>query len=190
MQSAEPPSPLPHAPGIPIEVHGHPNLETLLLWHPAASEQGTEDAARLSALAKRIASRGRRVVVPRWSDGRDLLRSVRFARETAVHPPDQLTIVGYGVGGIAALGLTLHQRRLGIGVTRATCVDAVPGTTDPISGQPLPDPPPAATALTEVDLVVPDDTEGAAWTRATATSWADQGWVTTVVEPDQFTWRL
>lgn len=186
MQPAEPPSPQTPAPGIPIEVHGHPNLETLLLWHPATSD---DERDRISALAKRIASRGRRVVVPRWADGRDLLRSVRFARETAVHPPDQLTIVGYGAGGIAALSLTLHQRRLGIGLARATCVDGEPGTLDPISGQPLPDPPPAATALTEVDLVVPDDGAAAAWTRATAAAWSEQGWATTVVEPDQFTWR-
>ncbi len=189
MQSAEPPSTQTPEPGdtsgIPIEVHGHPNLETLLLWHPAAAEE----ADRVSALAKRIASRGRRVVVPRWSDGRDLLRSVRFARETAVHPPDQLTIVGYGAGGIAALSLTLHQRRLGIGLARATCVDAAPGTVDPISGQPLPDPP-QATAATEVDLVLGDDDASAAWTRATAAAWAERGWAATVVEPDQFSWRL
>ncbi|MBM7519845.1 hypothetical protein [Nocardioides nitrophenolicus] len=173
------------APGIPVAVHGHPNLDTLLLWHPAVRT----DADAVGALASRIATRGGvRVVVPTWEDGRDLLRSIRYARGSAVHPPDHLTVVGYGEAGIAALSLAQHQRRLGIGLRRVTCVDGGPDFTDPISGRPLGVPAARPDAVaTEVDVVASADP---AWAEATATSWQAAGWAATLVPADQFTWRV
>lgn len=171
------------APGLPVAVHGHPNLDTLLLWHPAVRT----DADAVGALASRIASRsGIRVVVPTWDDGRDLLRSVRYARGSAVHPPDQLCVVGYGAAGIAALSLAQHQRRLGIGLRRVTCVDGAADLVDPISGQPLAPPTPAP-ADTAVDVVASADP---GWAEATTTAWQAAGWAATLVAADQFTWRL
>lgn len=171
--------------GLQVSVHGHPNADTLLLWHPGAAS----DPDGVAALASRIATRSRvRVVVPVWtaeSAGRDLLRSVRYARESSLHPPDTLSVVGYDAAGIAALSLALNQRRLGIGLARVTCVDGGADTLDPISGQPLPAPTPAPVG-TAVDVV---ETDGD-WARATVLAWQDAGWAATLVPRDQFTWRV
>lgn len=168
--------------GLQVSVHGHPNADTLLLWHPLVRT----DPDGVAALASRVATRsGVRVVVPVWEDGRDLLRSVRYARESSVHPPDALSVVGYAEAGIAALSLALHQRRLGIGLTRVTCVDGGPGVLDPISGQPLPDPA-AVPVETAVDVVE----AGGDWAPATVASWQDAGWAAQLVPAAQFTWRV
>lgn len=168
--------------GLQVSVHGHPNADTLLLWHPAV----TSDPDGVAALASRIATRSRvRVVVPVWEDGRDLLRSVRYARESSVHPPDGLSVVGYDAAGIAALSLALNQRRLGIGLTRVTCVDGGPDTLDPISGQPLAAPAPAPVE-TAVDVVE----SGGGWARTTVLAWQEAGWTATLVPATQFTWRV
>lgn len=158
-------------PGLPVTVHGHPNADTLLLWTPPVAED-----AWVAALAKRIAGRGKRVVVPTWRDGRDLLRSVRYARESAVHPPDQIALAGYAAAGVAALSLALHQRRLGIGLSEVTCVAAGPGMADPISGQSLPADIPAPATGTTITLVPGDETASVAWTEQTAAAWRDAGW--------------
>lgn len=168
--------------GLQVSVHGHPNADTLLLWHPAVAS----DPDGVTALASRIATRSKvRVVVPVWEDGRDLLRSVRYARESSVHPPDNLSVVGYDAAGIAALSLALHQRRLGIGLVRVTCVDGGPDTLDPISGQPLPAPA-TAPVETAVDVV---ETDGD-WARVTVSAWQAADWAATLVPRDQFTWRV
>ncbi|GAA3656994.1 hypothetical protein GCM10022237_16360 [Nocardioides ginsengisoli] len=170
------------APGIQVAVHGHPNLDTLLLWHPAVR---TEPDA-VGALASRIATRsGVRVVVPTWADGGDLLRSIRYARASSVHPPDQLSVVGYGEAGIAALSLALHQRRLGIGLRRVTCVDGAADLLDPVSGQPLAAPTPASVE-TAVDVVESDGD----WAQTTVTAWQAAQWAATLVPSAQFTWRV
>lgn len=173
------------ASGLQVSVHGHPNADTLLLWHPAVAA----DPDGVAALASRIATRSKvRVVVPVWtaaSAGRDLLRSVRYARESSVHPPDNLSVVGYDAAGIAALSLALNQRRLGIGLTRVTCVDGAADTVDPISGRPLPAPSPAPVE-TAVDIVEADG----GWARTTVLAWQDAGWAATLVPRSQFTWRV
>ncbi|WP_408895884.1 hypothetical protein ACJ5H2_13285 [Nocardioides sp. R1-1] len=175
------------APGIRVAVHGHPNLDTLLLWHPAVRT----DPDAVGALASRIATRsGVRVVVPTWEDGGDLLRSVRYARQSAVHPPDRLSVVGYGAAGIAALSLAQHQRRLGIGLRRVTCVDGAADLADPISGRPLavPSSPPVETAAaTAVDVVAAAEP---GWAEATVAAWEAAGWAASLVPADQFTWRV
>ena len=170
-------------------MHGHPNADTLLLWHPWAGAAGADGDA-VAALASRIATRSRhRVVLPTWTDGSDLLRSVRYARESSVHPPDQLGVVGYGAAGIAALSLALHQRRLGIGLLRVTCVDGAAGLDDPISGQPL-EPPGPSPVDTEVDVVETDAPAQTDWARVTVEAWQAAGWAASVVPADQFTWRV
>jgi hypothetical protein len=170
------------ASGLQVSVHGHPNADTLLLWHPAVRT----DPDGVAALASRIATRSSvRVVVPVWEDGRDLLRSVRYARESSVHPPDALSVVGYADAGIAALSLALHQRRLGIGLTRVTCVDGGADVLDPISGQPLPEPA-AAPVETAVDVV---ETDGD-WAATTVRAWQAAGWAADLVPAAQFSWRI
>lgn len=170
------------ASGLQVSVHGHPNADTLLFWHPLVRT----DPDGVAALASRIATRsGVRVVVPVWADGRDLLRSVRYARESSVHPPDALSVVGYGEAGVAALSLALHQRRLGIGLTRVTCVDGGPEVVDPISGQPLPEPT-AVPVETAVDVVE----TGGPWAADTVAAWQETSWAAQLVPAEQFTWRV
>lgn len=173
------------SPGLQVAVHGHPNADTLLLWHPAVRT----DPDAVAALASRIATRAKvRVVVPHWNDGSDLLRSVRYARESSVHPPDGLSVVGYAEGGIAALSLALNQRRLGIGLVRATCVDGGPDVIDPISGQQLT--PSAAPVTTEIDVIDVDDQAASAWASQTVEAWKAAGWAASLVPTAQFTWRV
>jgi predicted esterase len=98
----------------------------------------------LATLAGLVASRGPTVIVPDWSSeaddgGRaDLLRSLRFARESveaADRDPDSLVLVGWSLGGTAAAGLTIHARRLGVGVAHTVCLAGGFPAPDPISGQ-------------------------------------------------------
>lgn len=127
-----------YAPGRAVDVVGEG--PTVLLWHG----RGPNERGSLARLAEAVAGSGRRVVVPDWDStaddgGRaDLLSSLRFARETADHDPDELTLVGWSLGGIAAASLTLNQRRLGIGLQRTVLVasGAFP-YDDPISGAPV-----------------------------------------------------
>lgn len=63
-----------------------------------------------------------------------LLTSVRVAR-AQMSDPDELEIVGHGLGAVAAASLTLHAKRLGIRVGRVRLVDPDWSLPDPISGQ-------------------------------------------------------
>lgn len=172
----------PDVPTLPITVYGHPNLDTVLLWHPPVAEDDT----RVADLAGRIATRGHRVVLPQWRSGLDLLRSLHYARKTAVHPPDRLTVVGYDTAGVAALALALHQGGLGIGLAEVVCVGGT-DAPDPVSGEPLPTRPPApsqeAPEATTVTFVAARD---AGWTRRTAEAWTAAGWPVELTEHDRF----
>src|SRR5690349_2477567 len=63
-----------------------------------------------------------------------LLNSVREARERLADP-DQLEIVGYGIGAVAAGSLAIHAKRLGIRLAKVTLVEPDWSQPDPISGQ-------------------------------------------------------
>ncbi|HUS21009.1 MAG TPA: hypothetical protein VMZ66_03245 [Aeromicrobium sp.] len=92
-------------------------------WHPAA-----EDAGRA-----------------------DLLASVREARDVIAARggnPDELTLIGFGRGAVAAAGLTRYTKRLGIGIGAVVAVANTGGASrswnewgrdepDPFSGAPL-----------------------------------------------------
>jgi predicted esterase len=100
----------------------------------------------LATLAALVTERGPTVVVPDWNSeaedgGRaDLLRSLRFTRdivEAAGHHPDSVVLVGWSLGGTAAAGLTIHARRLGVGVARTVCLAGGFVAPDPISGDVL-----------------------------------------------------
>lgn len=76
-----------------------------------------------------------------WSDAdaddrEGLFVSVREAREQLVDP-SALVVVGHGRCGVAAASLVIHQRRLGIGVDHAECVDTDWSAPDPLSGEVL-----------------------------------------------------
>ena len=66
-----------------------------------------------------------------------LLASVRDAREVlAAHDadPDELVLVGLGLGGVAAAGLARYAKRLGIGLGRILAVSGAWDEPDPFSG--------------------------------------------------------
>lgn len=126
-----------------IGVHGTSG-PTVVLWH-ADDHLGSGGSATLDQLVAALSARGRRVVVPSWRVEHariDLLTSLRVARESADHPPDQTTVVGFESAGLAAASLVAHQRRLGVTIERAVCIDvgALTGL-DPVTGQRLGAPP-------------------------------------------------
>ncbi|KQY60478.1 hypothetical protein ASD11_13615 [Aeromicrobium sp. Root495] len=176
-----------YAPGRLVDVVGEG--PTVLLWHG----RGPDNRLALTRLAAAVAASGRRVVVPDWDSthedgGRsDLLSSLRFARETADDDPDQLTLLGWSLGGIAAASLTLNQRRLGIGLARTVLVAAGAFPyDDPISGAPVgPAKPPVQRTTTVAfvhalrdELIATEDVH-----RAHA-DWSQAGWPVTLRELD------
>src|SRR6201995_3778133 len=104
-----------YAPGRLVDVSGKPAQQTVLLWHG----QQPDARATVRPLAELLAGHGLGVVVPDWNSyaddgGRsDLLRSVHFARHR-VDDPDGLVLVGWSMGGVAAAGLTIGGRRIGV----------------------------------------------------------------------------
>ncbi len=181
-----------YAPGRAASVVG--SGPTVLLWHG----RGPNERLALARLAEEIAGHGRRVVVPDWDStaddgGRaDLLTSLRFARESADHDPDEVTLVGWSLGGVAAASLTLHQRRLGITLARTVCVAAGSfDRVDPISGSLLGDAPPRVERSTTIAFVhgLLDDFVLTDEVRRTHAQWNDAGWPTTLDElaADHFT---
>lgn len=114
----------------------------VLIWH----DRG-QSAGEVADLVGDVAAR---VVCPTWDPEAEdggraaLLVSVREARElvaTNGGDPDELSLVGFGLGAVAAAGLALHAKRLGIGLGRTLCVAPTWDEPDPISGVLLTGPP-------------------------------------------------
>jgi predicted esterase len=114
----------------------------VLIWHDRG--QAPDDAAGL------VGALGAPVVASPWNpdadDGgrADLLTSVREARnliERHGGDPSTLSLIGFGLGAVAAAGLCLHAKRLGIRLGRTLCVAPRWDEPDPISGVLLSGPP-------------------------------------------------
>jgi dienelactone hydrolase len=125
-----------YAPDRLADVSGSPAQRTVLLWHG----QQADARAAVRPLAELLARHGLGVVVPDWnshaSDGgrADLLRSVHFARER-VDDPDDLVLVGWSMGGVAAAGLTIQARRVDVGFAHTVCLAGAFMVADPIFGR-------------------------------------------------------
>jgi hypothetical protein len=83
------------------------------------------------------------VIVAEWDATSDdhgrtaLLASVREARDaltTGGSNPDELVLVGFGLGGVAAAGLAHYAKRLGIELGRIIAVSGTWDAPDPFSG--------------------------------------------------------
>jgi dienelactone hydrolase len=126
-----------YSPGRGADVYGDRAQPTVLMWHGAQ----TDSRAAMRPLAERVHGHGWAVVLADWDShaddaGRsDLLASVRFAFKRAGAP---LTVVGWSMGGLAAAGLTLRARSIGVDVARTVCLAGAFMVRDPISGAPLP----------------------------------------------------
>jgi dienelactone hydrolase len=121
-----------YAPGRSADLYGSPSDPTVLLWHGMQ----TDSRAALRPLAEAIAGHRLAVVVPDWNShaddgGRaDLLGSAAFARDNATNA-DDLVVVGWSMGGLAAAGLTIHSD---VRVGHTICLAGAFTATDPISG--------------------------------------------------------
>jgi dienelactone hydrolase len=124
-----------YAPGRLVNVSGTPSQRTVLLWHG----QQPDSRAAVRPLTELLVGQGLGVVVPDWNShaddgGRsDLLKSVEFARER-VDDSDGLVLVGWSMGGVAAAGLTIQARRLGVGFAHTVCLAGAFMVADPIFG--------------------------------------------------------
>jgi dienelactone hydrolase len=124
-----------YAPGRSADLFGSPSDPTVLLWHGMQ----TDSRAALTPLAEAVASHRLAVVVPDWnshaSDGgrSDLLDSATFARENATNVND-LVVVGWSMGGLAAAGLTIYSAVAHLRVGHTVCLAGAFTATDPISG--------------------------------------------------------
>jgi len=114
----------------------------VLIWH----DRGQSSTAAVTAVGDLDAT----VVGSSWNaaadDGgrADLLTSVRDARaliEQRGGDPNGLGLIGFGLGAVAAAGLALHAKRLGIGLGTVVCVAPNWDEPDPISGVLLSGPP-------------------------------------------------
>ena len=175
-----------YAPGRSVDLYGDPSDPTVLLWHGMQ----TDSRAALRPLAEAIAAHRLAVVVPDWNShaddgGRaDLLGSAAFARENATNAND-LVVVGWSMGGLAAAGLTIHSDTVGMPVGHTVCLAGAFDATDPISGGPLADgldggPTGAFTLLHGLH----DDVVPITVSMAFASRLGESGWPAEVVELD------
>lgn len=125
-----------YAPGRLMDLVGEPARRTVLLWHG----QQTNARAAVRPLAELLAGHGLGVLAPDWnshddSGGRtDLLNSLDFAR-TRAQDPDQLVLVGWSLGGVAAAGLAIHASEYGVRFGHGVCLAGAFVVPDPITGK-------------------------------------------------------
>jgi dienelactone hydrolase len=128
-----------YAPGRLADVFGDPAQPAVLVWHGKQADARTV----VRPMAELVASHGLGVVVPDWNshadDGgrEDLLRSVQLARGR-VEDIGGLVLVGWSLGGVAAVGLTIRARQLKVPLAHTVCLAGAFMAPDPISGEHLP----------------------------------------------------
>jgi dipeptidyl aminopeptidase/acylaminoacyl peptidase len=175
-----------YAPGRSVDLYGDPSDACVLLWHGMQ----TDSRGALTPLAETLAGHRIAVVVPDWnshaSDGgrADLLGSVGFAREHATNP-DDLVLVGWSMGGVAAAGLTVHSTSLGLHLRHTVCLAGAFMARNPITGGYVADDlvPGAGSPFTLLHGVH-DDVVPLTSTTTFAASLAQAGWPVEVVEMD------
>ena len=112
-----------------------PEVSLILVW----PEPGQPDSAIRALLDDVAADLIVAVSEPADDDGgrAALLASVREARDVLAArdaDPDELVLVGLGLGGVAAAGLARYAKRLGIGLGRILAVSGAWDEPDPFSG--------------------------------------------------------
>jgi dienelactone hydrolase len=128
-----------YAPGRQADLFGADGEPTVLIWHGMQ----TDSRSAVRALAEAVAAHGVAVVAADWDAhaedaGRaDLLRSVRFAQQRAT-TPDELVLVGWSMGGLAAAGLTLRAAEFDLRMRHTVCLAGAFMAPDPFTGDALP----------------------------------------------------
>lgn len=125
-----------YAPDRSADVHDRPGRPVVLIWHGTQ----TDSRSAVTPLARMVAQHDLAVVAADWNShaddrGRaDLLGSAHYAAGIA---GGGIVVVGWSLGAVAAAGLTLDARRLGVTVDHAVCLGGAFFVSDPISGMPL-----------------------------------------------------
>ena len=174
-----------YASGRMADLYGHAPRRAVLMWHGAQ----TDARATMRPLAERVTGHGFGVVVPDWDShaddrGReDLLRSVEFARGRCTDP-DELVLVGWSLGGVAAAGVTVHAERFGVRFSHTVCLAGAFVVRDPISGEELPADLTGFRVRSPLTLLhgVADDVVAIAVSQAFATTLRHAGWPVEVIE--------
>ena len=128
-----------YAQGRHADVYGDPAHRTVLMWHGAQPDA----RASMRPLADHLAGYGVGVLVADWNShaddrGRaDLLASLRFARAASASP-DDVVLVGWSMGGVAAAGVTIHSALLQVRVAHTICLAGAFMAPEPVSGRHLP----------------------------------------------------
>jgi dienelactone hydrolase len=182
-----------YAPGRLVDVHGDGDGAAVLMWHG----RGPDDRTSLTWLAESVAEHDLRVLTADWNSfaddgGRaDLLASLRHAREhAATHDIDvaRLVIVGWSLGGTAAVGLAVHGKRLGLPPMPTVLLAPGDGerALDAISGLPLPATFPPAVGRAGLDVLygTRDDIADAGLVRGLAGRLEAADWDVRVTEVD------
>jgi predicted esterase len=175
-----------YASGRLADVFGDTTQRMVLMWHGAQ----TNARVTMGPLARRVADHGLAVVVPDWDShaddrGRaDLLRSLEFARKGSANP-DEMVLVGWSLGGVAAAGVTVHAGRFGVRFSHTVCLAGAFMVHDPISGEQLPSDLPGRAASPFILLHgVADDVVPVTASHAFATTLRQAGWPVEVAELD------
>lgn len=128
-----------YAQGRFADVYGDPAQRTVLMWHGAQ----VDARATMRPLADHLAGYGVGVVVADWNSraddrGRaDLLASLHFARAASA-APDDIVLVGWSMGGVAAAGVSINAGLLNVKVAHTVCLAGAFMAAEPLSGRPLP----------------------------------------------------
>lgn len=176
-----------YAPGRWADVYGDVSQPVVLLWHGMQ----TDARAAVGLLAESLAEHRLGVVVPDWNShaadgGRaDLLNSVDFSRQLT-GAVENLILVGWSLGGVAAAGLTVRATDFGVAPAHTVCLGGAFMAADPISGGQVHD------GLTSHRVGAPftlmhgtrDDVVPVAASRAFAAHLERVGWPVEVVEID------
>ncbi|OBH98143.1 alpha/beta hydrolase [Mycobacterium sp. E2733] len=171
-----------YAPGRFADVYGDSTRPTVLLWHGMQ----TDARAAFGPLAGMLAERGAAVVAPDWNShaddgGRgDLLRSLDFTRNFA-DDRDNIVLVGWSMGGVAAAALTLS----GDGqLAHTVCLAGAFMVPDPIFGRRVTDELSAGGVGTPFTLLhgLADDVVPVTASRDFAQSLQRVGWPVELVE--------
>lgn len=89
------------------------------------------------------------MIVPDWDSSADdrgrkhLLASLRYARERRQKggaDPNDLVVVGWSLGGVAALSLLVNREELGVDIRAAVLLAAPRSARDPLTGRMLREP--------------------------------------------------
>jgi dienelactone hydrolase len=187
-----------YAPGRRVDIHRGGSRGHVLVWHG----RGPDQRPALRSLGTLVAAHGLTVVVPDWSSenhdgGRsELLASLRLTRDLMERDgadPSSLVLVGWSLGGAAAIGVTIAADRLGVRVAHVVGLGNGGYRGDePISGGPIPAELPRGVDRPPFTLLhgVADDIAPVAGARAFLQQLEQQDWPAELVELPTDHWGI